>query len=92
MVPYLLSSCRRYLHRLQVAPVPVYSCLHVRRGVDVAIGSRLTFHSIFKNLTIILIAYGEVFMFSGHVTPLTLVSFALMVSSFNKSALQETPS
>lgn len=42
---------------------------------------QLTFRSIFKNLTIILIAYGEVFMFSGHVTPLTLASFALMVGS-----------
>ncbi|GMK57113.1 hypothetical protein CspeluHIS016_0309530 [Cutaneotrichosporon spelunceum] len=38
-------------------------------------------YTIFKNLTIILIAYGEVFMFSGVVTGLTLVSFALMVGS-----------
>lgn len=37
--------------------------------------------SIFKNLTIILIAYGEVLWFGGHVTGLTLVSFALMVGS-----------
>ncbi|WOO81478.1 GDP-mannose transporter 1 [Vanrija pseudolonga] len=36
---------------------------------------------IFKNLTIILIAYGEVFMFSGVVTGLTLCSFSLMVGS-----------
>ena len=36
---------------------------------------------IFKNLTIILIAYGEVFMFGSSVTGLTLVSFALMVGS-----------
>lgn len=43
--------------------------------------SPLTLCSIFKNLTIILIAYGEVFMFSGSVTGLTLVSFALMVGS-----------
>ena len=41
---------------------------------------RLT-RSIFKNLTIILIAYGEVMMFNGMVTGLTLVSFALMVGS-----------
>jgi GDP-mannose transporter len=41
----------------------------------------LTSNSIFKNLTIILIAYGEVFMFSGSVTGLTLVAFALMVGS-----------
>ncbi|KAK1922731.1 hypothetical protein DB88DRAFT_496118 [Papiliotrema laurentii] len=38
-------------------------------------------YTIFKNLTIILIAYGEVFMFNGAVTGLTLVSFALMVGS-----------
>lgn len=38
-------------------------------------------YTIFKNLTIILIAYGEVIWFGGHVTSLTLVSFALMVGS-----------
>ncbi|GAA5980790.1 hypothetical protein JCM10908_003869 [Rhodotorula pacifica] len=38
-------------------------------------------YTIFKNLTIILIAYGEVLWFGGSVTPLTLVSFALMVLS-----------
>ncbi|GAA5964609.1 hypothetical protein JCM21900_002658 [Sporobolomyces salmonicolor] len=38
-------------------------------------------YTIFKNLTIILIAYGEVLWFGGAVTPLTFVSFALMVLS-----------
>ncbi|WVO14439.1 GDP-mannose transporter 2 [Cryptococcus depauperatus] len=38
-------------------------------------------YTIFKNLTIILIAYGEVIWFGGHVTPLTLCSFFLMVGS-----------
>ncbi|KAJ9107672.1 hypothetical protein QFC21_001132 [Naganishia friedmannii] len=38
-------------------------------------------YTIFKNLTIILIAYGEVIWFGGHVTGLTLVAFALMVGS-----------
>ncbi|GAA5886658.1 hypothetical protein JCM16303_001401 [Sporobolomyces ruberrimus] len=38
-------------------------------------------YTIFKNLTIILIAYGEVLWFGGIVTPLTLVSFGLMVVS-----------
>lgn len=37
-------------------------------------------YTIFKNLTIILIAYGEVLWFGGHVTGMTLVSFGLMVS------------
>ncbi|KAF8582764.1 UDP-galactose transporter [Ramaria rubella] len=38
-------------------------------------------YTIFKNLTIILIAYGEVIWFGGSVTGLTLVSFILMVVS-----------
>ncbi|KAF8518030.1 UDP-galactose transporter [Hysterangium stoloniferum] len=38
-------------------------------------------YTIFKNLTIILIAYGEVLWFGGRVTALTLVSFILMVIS-----------
>ncbi|POW06982.1 hypothetical protein PSHT_10146, partial [Puccinia striiformis] len=38
-------------------------------------------YTIFKNLTIILIAYGEVIWFNGSVSSLTLVSFGLMVLS-----------
>ncbi|CAI7657541.1 unnamed protein product [Penicillium pancosmium] len=38
-------------------------------------------YTIFKNLTIILIAYGEVLWFGGSVTALTLFSFGLMVFS-----------
>ncbi|EAT83417.1 GDP-mannose transporter [Parastagonospora nodorum] len=38
-------------------------------------------YTIFKNLTIILIAYGEVLWFGGSVTPMTLFSFGLMVLS-----------
>ncbi|GAA6024990.1 hypothetical protein JCM10207_002104, partial [Rhodosporidiobolus poonsookiae] len=38
-------------------------------------------YTIFKNLTIILIAYGEVLWFGGSVTGLTMVSFGLMVVS-----------
>jgi GDP-mannose transporter len=38
-------------------------------------------YTIFKNLTIIVIAYGEVLWFGGSVTPLTLVSFGLIVLS-----------
>ncbi|KAF7289505.1 GDP-mannose transporter [Mycena chlorophos] len=36
-------------------------------------------YTIFKNLTIILIAYGEVLWFGGRVTSLTLISFLFMV-------------
>jgi len=38
-------------------------------------------YTIFKNLTIILIAYGEVIWFNGRVTGLMLVSFGMMVLS-----------
>ncbi|KAK0202870.1 UAA transporter [Desarmillaria ectypa] len=38
-------------------------------------------YTIFKNLTIILIAYGEVLWFGGRVTGLTFVSFIFMVIS-----------
>lgn len=38
-------------------------------------------YTIFKNLTIILIAYGEVLWFGGKVTALTFVSFIFMVVS-----------
>lgn len=38
-------------------------------------------YTIFKNLTIILIAYGELIFFGGRVTGLMMVSFALMVLS-----------
>lgn len=38
-------------------------------------------YTIFKNLTIIVIAYGEVLWFGGSVTPLALLAFGLMVLS-----------
>jgi len=38
-------------------------------------------YTIFKNLTIILIAYGEVIWFGGRVTGLTFISFIFMVMS-----------
>jgi GDP-mannose transporter len=38
-------------------------------------------YTIFKNLTIIVIAYGEVLWFGGKVTKLLLLSFGLMVLS-----------
>jgi GDP-mannose transporter len=38
-------------------------------------------YTIFKNLTIIIIAYGEVLWFGGSVSPMALFSFGLMVLS-----------
>ena len=43
-------------------------------------------YTIFKNLTIILIAYGEVLWFGGSVTGIALLSFGLMVLSSVVSA------
>jgi GDP-mannose transporter len=43
-------------------------------------------YTIFKNLTIILIAYGEVLWFGGAVTALALLSFGLIVMSSVVSA------
>jgi GDP-mannose transporter len=40
---------------------------------------RIPIYTIFKNLTIILIAYGEVLWFGGNVTHMMLISFGLMV-------------
>lgn len=45
---------------------------------------RIPIYTIFKNLTIILIAYGEVLWFGGNVTRLMLVSFGLMVKKKKK--------
>lgn len=39
-------------------------------------------YTIFKNLTIILIAYGEVLWFGGSVTSMMMISFGLMASTF----------
>ena len=38
-------------------------------------------YTIFKNLTIIVIAYGEVLWFGGSVTPTILLSFGLIIFS-----------
>uniref|UniRef100_A0A8H7NHC9 GDP-mannose transporter n=1 Tax=Bionectria ochroleuca TaxID=29856 RepID=A0A8H7NHC9_BIOOC len=38
-------------------------------------------YTIFKNLAVVVIAYGEVIWFNGSVSPLSLVSFVLMVLS-----------
>ncbi|KAI0540910.1 hypothetical protein GGR58DRAFT_92420 [Xylaria digitata] len=47
-------------------------------------------YTIFKNLTIIVIAYGEVLWFGGSVTPLALLSFGLMVLSSVIAAWADT--
>ncbi|RYP10079.1 hypothetical protein DL764_000870 [Monosporascus ibericus] len=49
-------------------------------------------YTIFKNLTIIVIAYGEVLWFGGSVTPLALLAFGLMVLSSVVAAWADTRS
>ena len=49
-------------------------------------------YTIFKNLTTIVIAYGEVLWFGGSVTPLALLSFGLMVLSSIVAAWADTRS
>ncbi|KAI0122650.1 UDP-galactose transporter [Daldinia grandis] len=49
-------------------------------------------YTIFKNLTTIVIAYGEVLWFGGSVTPLALLSFGLMVMSSVIAAWADTRS
>ncbi|RUP51085.1 hypothetical protein BC936DRAFT_149934 [Jimgerdemannia flammicorona] len=48
---------------------------------------RIPIYTIFKNLTIILIAYGEVLWFGGLVTSLMLISFVLMVGFLTSNAM-----
>jgi GDP-mannose transporter len=48
-------------------------------------------YTIFKNLTIILIAYGEVLWFGGSVTSMTLLSFGLMSSAPSSQPGQTSP-
>lgn len=46
-------------------------------------------YTIFKNLTIIVIAYGELLWFNGRVTSLALLSFGLIVMSSVVAALAD---
>ncbi len=48
-------------------------------------------YTIFKNLTIILIAYGETIWFGTKITPLTLVSFGIMVSPWTSRSPVSSP-
>lgn len=79
MVPDILLARISHLHGLEVIG-QLFShafvrCLTLCEKQFLSI----PVYTIFKNMTIILIAYGEVLWFGGSVTPLTLVSFLLMV-------------
>lgn len=53
----------------------IYTCVKTLQFISVPV------YTIFKNLAIIVIAYGEVFLFGSTVSPLALLAFALMILS-----------
>lgn len=63
------------------APISTLLVLTIWTGSKALQYLNIPVYTIFKNLTIILIAYGEVIWFGGRVTMLTFFSFALMVLS-----------
>ncbi|RUS13539.1 hypothetical protein BC937DRAFT_95155 [Endogone sp. FLAS-F59071] len=62
-------------------PITVFLVAMIYTGSKALQYLRIPIYTIFKNLTIILIAYGEVLWFGGAVTRLMLVSFFLIVLS-----------
>ncbi|KFG82607.1 GDP-mannose transporter [Metarhizium anisopliae] len=73
VVAYCFSSIRFPISLLLVGMI--YTSTKALQFLSVPV------YTIFKNLTIIVIAYGEVLWFGGSVTPLALLSFGLMVLS-----------
>ncbi|KAL6406864.1 GDP-mannose transporter [Ilyonectria robusta] len=53
----------------------IYTCVKTLQFISVPV------YTILKNLAIIVIAYGEVFLFGSTVSPLALLAFALMILS-----------
>jgi GDP-mannose transporter len=63
-------------------PVAVALCVMIYTGSKALQFMSIPLFTIFKNLTIILIAYGEVIFYNGSpVTPIIFLSFAMMVLS-----------
>ena len=69
------SEARKWLPVTLFLILMIYSSSKALRYLSIPV------YTIFKNLTIILIAYGEVLWFGGKVTNLILSSFVLMVVS-----------
>lgn len=63
------------------APISVLLVLMIYTSSKALQFLSIPVYTIFKNLTIILIAYGEVLFFGGHVSSMALGSFILMVVS-----------
>ncbi|KAG0328676.1 GDP-mannose transporter into the lumen of the Golgi [Podila humilis] len=62
-------------------PTTVALILMIYTGIKSLQFLSIPIYTIFKNLTIILIAYGEVLWFGSKVTPIMLLSFVIMVLS-----------
>jgi GDP-mannose transporter len=78
-----LSQFRAYNHdeAKKWFPIAAFLVAMIYTGSKALQFLRIPIYTIFKNLTIILIAYGEVIWFGGGVTRVMLVSFILMVLS-----------
>ncbi|KAF2673522.1 Golgi GDP-mannose transporter [Microthyrium microscopicum] len=62
-------------------PVSLLLIAMIYTGIKALKYLSIPVYTIFKNLTIIVIAYGEVLWFGASITPMTLFSFGLMVFS-----------
>lgn len=76
----------RYTNSLLGSPISFLLVLMIFTSAKALQYISIPTYTIFKNLTIILIAYGEVLWFGGSVTALALLSFGLMVLSSVVSA------
>ncbi|CAK7274416.1 GDP-mannose transporter into the lumen of the Golgi [Sporothrix epigloea] len=75
MDPFSTKNCRTFLPVGALLVGMIYTGAQALQYLSVPV------YTIFKNLAIIVVAYGEVLWFGGSVTPLSLVSFGLMVFS-----------
>ena len=83
MVPHLFPTRISHLHWFKIT-CEVSFALHITFSNSYARSQQylsIPIYTIWKNITIILIAYGEVLWFDGKVTGLALVSFGLMICS-----------
>ncbi|PHH77587.1 hypothetical protein CDD82_3449 [Ophiocordyceps australis] len=75
LAPFDLEKARKWFPISLLLVGMIYTSTKALQFLSVPV------YTIFKNLTIIVIAYGEVLWFGGSVTPLALLSFGLMVLS-----------
>lgn len=71
--PFNKDEAKKWMPIAFLLVAMIYTGSKALKGLSIPV------YTIFKNLTIILIAYGEVLWFGGKVTTMTLGSFLLMV-------------